>query len=70
MDEYIVLMQSYMNPDDPDSDIADWKVGTFEQAKYWVKKWENEGYTCSVRRCTRPINIEFVREGIDRVANA
>lgn len=70
MDEYVILAMRYTNPSDPESDIADWKVGTFEQAKYWLSKWEEEGFICHVRRCTRPINIEFVREGIDRVAMA
>lgn len=64
MDEYVVLAQRM------DDDDAEWKVGTFEQVKYWLDEWENQGYYCNVRKCTRPLNIEFVRAGIDKVAIA
>jgi len=70
MDEYVLLAHEWANPGDEESIITEWKVGTFEQVQYWLKKWETEGFICHIRRCTRPINIEFVREGIDRVAIA
>jgi len=70
MDEYIVLAQDYTNTDADGFPAADWKVGTFEQVKYWLEKWEADGMVCQIRKCTRPLNIEFVRAGIDKVAMA
>jgi hypothetical protein len=66
MNEYVVLAHQYANLHDPESDIAEWKVGTFEQAAYWVNKWENEGYNVHVRKCTHPLNSEFIKAGIDK----
>ena len=61
MSEYVVLAQQYMNPEDPDSEIVEWKVGTLEQAKYWIEKWERDGLNVHVRKCTAPLNSEFVK---------
>lgn len=65
MDEYVVLAES----DTPDihGGSAEWTVGTFEHAREWLEMMESQGYRCHVRRCTRAINIEFVREGISTV---
>jgi|DEB0MinimDraft_6_1074348.scaffolds.fasta_scaffold01229_12 hypothetical protein len=70
MNEYVVLAQKWANPSDPESDIAEWKVGTFEQIAYWLEKWEDEGYLCNVRRCTNPLNNEFVKARIEKVVQA
>jgi hypothetical protein len=70
MDEYVLLAQQYANWDDPESSIAEWKVGTFEQIAYWLEKWEAEGYACSVRRCGNPLNTEFIKARIEKVASA
>jgi hypothetical protein len=61
MNEYVVLAHQFSNPEDWDSSIAEWKVGTIEQAKYWLEKWESEGYIVHVRQCTHPLNSEFVK---------
>jgi hypothetical protein len=65
MNEYVVLAQQYMNVNDPDSELVEWKVGTLEQAKFWVEKWERDGYNVHVRKCTNPLNSEFVKALID-----
>jgi hypothetical protein len=70
MDNYVILAQQWTNPEDPDSNIAEWKVGTFEQVAYWLEKWEAEGFMCNVRRCSNPLNTEFVKARIDKVASA
>lgn len=67
MDEYVLLAQQWTNPQDPDSDIAEWKVGTFEQIAWWLEKWEAEGYICNVRRCGHPLNNEFIKARIEKV---
>lgn len=70
MDEYILTAIMWTNPEDPDSDVAEWKVGTFEQVAWWLEKWEKEGYVCHVRKCSRPLNTEFVKARIEKVAQA
>ena len=70
MNEYVLLAQQFGNPADFDSSIAEWKVGTFDQIVYWLNKWEAEGFICHVRRCTNPLNSEFVKARIDKVAMA
>ena len=65
MNEYVVLAQQLANKEDLESSIAEWTVGTLEQAAYWVKKWENQGYTVNVRKCTHPLNTEFVKAGLN-----
>jgi hypothetical protein len=68
MTEYVVLAQVWANKEDPDSNIAEWTVGTLEQAAYWTKKWEDEGYIVNVRKCTHPLNSEFVKAGLNHKA--
>lgn len=65
MDEYIV----YCSTVEPG---GRWSFGTFEQVRATLLEWEQdpECLMPAVRRCTKPINIEFVREGIDKVAAA
>lgn len=70
MNEYVLLAQQFSNPEDPESAIAEWKVGTFEQVAYWMEKWEAEGFACHVRRCTNPLNSEFVKARIEKVVMA
>jgi hypothetical protein len=65
MTEYVVLAQVYANESDPESSIAEWVVGTLEQAAYWTRKWEDQGYKVNVRKCTHPLNTEFVKAGIN-----
>lgn len=65
MSEYVVLATQQMNIDDPESEIAEWKVGTLEQARYWIEKWEQDGYIVHVRKCTNPLNTEFVKAGLN-----
>lgn len=65
MDEYVVLATQYANINDPESEIPEWTVGTLEQAKYWIDKWERAGYAVHVRKCTRPLNSEFVKASIN-----
>ena len=62
MNEYVVLANSVV---DNDFGPAQWTVGTLEQARYWTEKWEKEGYTVNVRKCTHPLNIEFVKANIN-----
>ena len=65
MTEYVVLAQTWANKEDPESNIAEWTVGTLEQAAYWTKKWERDGYIVNVRKCTHPLNTEFVKAGLN-----
>jgi len=65
MNEYVVLAQTWSNKEDPESNIAEWTVGTLEQAAYWIKKWEDQGYTVNVRKCTHPLNTEFVKASLN-----
>lgn len=65
MDEYIVLATKMWNFDDPESETCEWKVGTREQAQYWLSKWEDEGYVVHVRKCGRPLNPEFIKAGLN-----
>jgi hypothetical protein len=65
MNEYVILAQQYMNPSDYESELVEWKVGTLEQAKFWYEKWTGEGYNVHVRKCTNPLNPEFVQALID-----
>ena len=65
MSEYVVLAQKFMNEADPESSIADWTVGTREQVMYYVKKWKDEGFFVSVRKCSHPLNIEFFGAGLN-----
>ena len=65
MTEYVVLAQTWANKEDPESNIAEWTVGTLEQAAYWTKKWESDGYIVNVRKCTHPLNTEFVKAGLN-----
>jgi hypothetical protein len=65
MNEYVVLAQQLANKEDFDSSIAEWTVGTLEHAAYWTKKWEDQGYTVNVRKCTHPLNTEFVKAGLN-----
>ncbi len=65
MNEYVVLAQVYANESDLESSIAEWTVGTLEQAAYWTRKWETEGYNVHVRKCTHPLNSEFVKAGLN-----
>jgi hypothetical protein len=66
MNEYVVLATQFTDPTDYDTELCEWKVGTLEQAKYWIEKWESEGYHVNVRKCTNPINPEFVKALIDK----
>lgn len=70
MDNYVVLATRMANPNDWESEECEWKVGTFDQAAYWVQKWEEHGFTVHVRRCTNPLNTEFVKARIEKVAQA
>jgi len=63
MNEYVVLAQTTNGS--IDDTAAEWTVGTLEQAAYWTKKWEDEGYLVHVRKCTHPLNSEFVKAGIN-----
>ena len=65
MNEYVVLAQVWANESDPESNIAEWTVGTLEQAAYWTRKWEDQGYVVNVRKCTHPLNSEFVKAGLN-----
>jgi hypothetical protein len=65
MTEYVVLAQQFGNKEDFDSSIAEWTVGTLEQARYWTEKWERDGYIVHVRKCTHPLNNEFVKAAIN-----
>lgn len=65
MNEYVVLATQYANVNDPESEIAEWTVGTLEQAAYWTKKWEDAGYKVNVRKCTHPLNPEFIKAGLN-----
>ena len=65
MTEYVVLAPTMANESDPDSSIAEWIVGTLDQAAYWTQKWEDQGYTVNVRKCTHPLNTEFVKAGLN-----
>ena len=65
MNEYVVLALQWMNKEDPQSDVAEWTVGTLEHAAHWAKKWEDQGYTVHVRKCTHPLNTEFVKAGLN-----
>lgn len=65
MNEYVVLAHVYANEYDFDSGISEWVVGTLEQAAHWTTKWEREGYKVEVRKCTHPLNTEFVKAGIN-----
>ena len=68
MSEYVVLAQQLANKEDLESSIAEWMVGTMEQAAYWVQKWEDQGYIVHVRKCTHPLNPEFVKAGLNHKA--
>jgi len=68
VNEYVVLAQMWANQDDPESNIAEWTVGTMEQAAYWTKKWEEQGYFVNVRKCTHPLNTEFIKAGLNHRA--
>ena len=65
MNEYVVLATRQWNVDDPESETCEWKVGTLEQAAHWTNKWEGEGYIVHVRKCTHPLNTEFVKAGLN-----
>jgi len=65
MNEYVVLAQMWGNEDGAETNIAEWTVGTLEQAAYWTKKWEDQGYFVNVRKCTHPLNTEFVKAGLN-----
>lgn len=65
MNEYVVLATQQINIDDPESEVAEWTVGTLEQAKYWTEKWERDGYAVHVRKCTHPLNNEFVKAAVN-----
>jgi hypothetical protein len=65
MNEYVVLAQMWANEADPESNIAEWTVGTLEHAAYWTQKWEDQEYTVNVRKCTHPLNTEFVKAGLN-----
>jgi hypothetical protein len=65
MNEYVVLAQQLANKEDLESSIAEWTVGTLEQAAYWATKWERDGYIVNVRKCTHPLNTEFVKAGLN-----
>ena len=65
MNEYVVLATQHMNPEDPESEVAEWIVGTMETAAYWAQKWEDQGYVVNVRKCTHPLNNEFVKAGLN-----
>jgi hypothetical protein len=65
MTEYVVLAQQEFNIFDPESDVAEWRVGTLDQAKFWYEKWTSQGYEVQVRKCTNALNPEFVQALID-----
>lgn len=65
MNEYVVLAQQWMNEADFESNVERWTVGTMEQAAYWTKKWEDQGYKVDVRKCTHPLNPEFIKAGLN-----
>lgn len=65
MNEYVVLAQLMANKADLESTIAEWTVGTLEHAAHWAKKWEDQGYMVHVRKCTHPLNTEFVKAGLN-----
>ena len=62
MNEYVVLANKVL---DNDFGPAQWVVGTMEQAAYWTERWEGEGYIVHVRKCTHPLNTEFVKAGLN-----
>jgi hypothetical protein len=64
MNEYIVLATQQMNLSDPDSEVCDWTVGTLEQAEYWYKKWEAEGYAVHIRKASHVLNAEHLFAGV------
>lgn len=66
MSEYVVLGFISNNPSDPFCEVVRWKVGTLEQAEYWHRTWEAEGFGVHVRECSHPLNAECLFAGIPK----
>jgi hypothetical protein len=64
MNEYAVFATQYLNIEDSDSEVCEWKVGTLEQAEYWHRKWKSEGYAVHIRKVSHPLNEEHLFAGV------